>query len=83
MNSGDEFYTQALRLFLTRFKFSEEPLDVALRRLLMEIGLPKETQQIDRMMEAFATRYLECNLDLFADKGPCFVYLKYMNGLTS
>lgn len=45
-------------------------MDVALRQLLMEIGLPKETQHIDRMMEAFAARYLDCNPDLFADKGP-------------
>ncbi|GJJ08748.1 hypothetical protein Clacol_002967 [Clathrus columnatus] len=72
-SSGDEFYNHTLRLYLTRFKFTEEPLDVALRRLLMEVGLPKETQHIDRMMEAFATRYLDCNSDLFADKDHPYI----------
>ncbi|KAF9240934.1 hypothetical protein BU15DRAFT_87495 [Melanogaster broomeanus] len=42
-----------------------DPLDVALRRLLMDVGLPRETQQIDRVIEAFANRYLSCNPDLF------------------
>ncbi|KAF8269365.1 hypothetical protein EI94DRAFT_1660214 [Lactarius quietus] len=31
----------------------------------MDVGLPRETQQIDRVMEAFAKRYLECNRNLF------------------
>ncbi|CAG8619231.1 15318_t:CDS:2, partial [Racocetra persica] len=35
-------------------------------KLLMECHLPKETQQIDRVMEAFAKRYHELNPDLYA-----------------
>jgi Sec7-like guanine-nucleotide exchange factor len=35
----------------------------------MECHLPKETQQIDRVMEAFAKRYHESNPDLFASSG--------------
>ncbi|CAG8821298.1 40432_t:CDS:2, partial [Gigaspora margarita] len=34
-------------------------------KLLMECNLPKETQQIDRVMEAFAKNYHESNPDLF------------------
>ncbi|KAJ7456682.1 hypothetical protein FB451DRAFT_1276828 [Mycena latifolia] len=47
------------------FDFVDDPLDVALRKLLMHVGLPRETQQIDRVMEAFAGRYLECNPNIF------------------
>ena len=67
--SGDEFHTQALRSYLSRFDFKEDPLDVALRKLLMELGLPRETQQIDRVMEGFAARYVACNSGLFIDDG--------------
>ncbi len=35
----------------------------------MECHLPKETQQIDRVMEAFARRYFESNPDLFSSSG--------------
>ncbi|KAF9229474.1 hypothetical protein BS17DRAFT_723271 [Gyrodon lividus] len=65
-SSGDTIYADSLELFINRFGFNGDPLDVALRRLLMDVGLPRETQQIDRVIEAFATRYLSCNPDLFA-----------------
>lgn len=39
----------------------------------MDVGLPKETQQIDRVMEAFATRYLTCNPGLFVSNGVFFL----------
>ena len=37
----------------------------------MDVGLPKETQQIDRVVEAFAKRYTECNPGLFTSDGSC------------
>ena len=43
------------------FKFFGEPLDMSVRKMLMEVELPKETQQIDRVLQAFANRYHECN----------------------
>lgn len=64
-SSADSFHTRALRAYIARFDFTSDPLDVALRKLLMDVGLPKETQQIDRVIEAFATRYKECNPNLF------------------
>lgn len=56
-------------MFFDSYSFPRDPLDVALRRLLMDIHLPKETQQIDRVMEAFARRYMSCNSDLFSSSG--------------
>lgn len=54
---------------MDRFAFHGDPLDVALRKLLMHMALPRETQQIDRVMEAFAARYSRCNRGLFATDG--------------
>ena len=59
----------ALRAYIDRFNFVDDPLDVALRKLLMDLGLPRETQQIDRVMEAFAAKYVKCNPGLFVDDG--------------
>jgi hypothetical protein len=66
---NDNFHVQALKLYLEKFSFKNDPLDIAVRRLLMDLALPRETQQIDRVMEAFASRYNQCNPGLFAQPG--------------
>ncbi|KAG8900921.1 hypothetical protein FRC00_010123 [Tulasnella sp. 408] len=69
----------ASRAYLARFDFTVDPLDVALRKLLMDLSLPKETQQIDRVMEAFAKRYEECNPGLFiSDDHPYILAFSLM-----
>ncbi|KAG5726117.1 PH and SEC7 domain-containing protein C26F1.01 [Termitomyces sp. T112] len=65
-SSSEAFYAQALRVYIREFDFVGDPLDVALRKLLMDVGLPRETQQIDRVIETFAKRYLQCNPSLFS-----------------
>ncbi|KAH7344650.1 hypothetical protein B0J17DRAFT_636338 [Rhizoctonia solani] len=72
-SKNDPFHTAALVLFMERFNFVLDPLDIALRRLLMDLCLPKETQQIDRVMEAFAKRYTDCNPGLFASDDQAYV----------
>ncbi|CAF9905396.1 MAG: hypothetical protein GOMPHAMPRED_003151 [Gomphillus americanus] len=62
-----EFMKSVLRSFMRRFSFFEDPLDMAVRKLLMHVSLPKETQQIDRTLQAFADRYNECNPGIFPD----------------
>jgi len=54
---------------MRRFDFRNRPLDIALRLLLLETKLPQETQQIDRILGAFATRYEECNSHLYSAPG--------------
>ncbi|KAF9044873.1 hypothetical protein BDZ89DRAFT_1058971 [Hymenopellis radicata] len=71
--SSDTFYVRALRAYLHGFDFRTDPLDVSLRRLLMDVGLPRETQQIDRVMEAFAARYVTCHPTLFASEDHPYV----------
>jgi Sec7-like guanine-nucleotide exchange factor len=60
---------EALQLFMQDFDFAVDALDVALRKLLLVASLPKETQQIDRVMEAFAKRYNDCHPGLLKDQG--------------
>ncbi|EKG10935.1 SEC7-like protein [Macrophomina phaseolina MS6] len=62
---GDEFSLAVLRSYMRRFMFFGDPIDMALRKLLMEVELPKETQQIDRVLQGFADRYHECNPGIF------------------
>jgi len=38
----------------------------------MHVGLPRETQQIDRVIESFAARYSQCNLGLIVPQGNRF-----------
>lgn len=69
--SGDEFSRNVLRSYMRGFSFFGYPLDMSIRKLLMEVELPKETQQIDRVLQAFANRYHECNPGVYASPGTC------------
>lgn len=63
--TDNDFMKNTLRSYMRRFKFFEEPMDMAVRKLLLQVELPKETQQIDRTLQAFADRYHECNPGVF------------------
>ena len=67
--SNDDFSKNVLRSYMRGFKFFGDPLDMSTRKLLMEVELPKETQQIDRVLQAFANRYHECNPGVYASPG--------------
>ncbi|KAI4283485.1 MAG: hypothetical protein L6R38_002127 [Xanthoria sp. 2 TBL-2021] len=64
--ADDEFSKNVMRSYMRGFKFFGDPLDMSIRKLLMEAELPKETQQIDRVLQAFANRYHECNPGIYA-----------------
>ncbi|KAK4699894.1 hypothetical protein P7C70_g6361, partial [Phenoliferia sp. Uapishka_3] len=70
---SDPFHTSALAYYFSSFDFSSLPLDIALRKFLMEAALPTETQQIDRVMEAFAVRYTSSNSGLFVSSDTPYV----------
>ena len=67
--SNDDFFKNVLRSYMRGFKFFGDPLDMSTRKLLMEVELPRETQQIDRVLQAFADRYHECNPGVYASPG--------------
>ena len=68
-SSADEFYKNVLRSYMRGFSFFGYPLDMSIRKMLMEVELPKETQHIDRVLQAFANRYHECNPGIYASPG--------------
>ncbi|MBW0524123.1 hypothetical protein O181_063838 [Austropuccinia psidii MF-1] len=67
--SSNEYYQSVLLQFMTLFEFGHDPIDLALRKFLMIVYLPKETQEIDRVIENFSKRYLDCNPKLFNSHG--------------
>jgi hypothetical protein len=63
--SADEFSKTCLRKYMRGFSYFGDPIDIAVRKMLMEVELPKETQQIDRLLAGFSDRYFECNPGIF------------------
>lgn len=51
----------ALGYYMGNFDFSSLRLDMAFRRLCAKLFLKAETQQVDRILDAFASRYWVCN----------------------
>ncbi|KAK4203664.1 hypothetical protein QBC40DRAFT_274194 [Triangularia verruculosa] len=73
LSKNTEAFAQAvLRSYMRGFMFFGDPMDMALRKLLMEAELPKETQQIDRFVQAFANRYHECNPGIYASPDQAY-----------
>ncbi|ROW15426.1 hypothetical protein VPNG_02304 [Cytospora leucostoma] len=68
----DAFSLAVLRSYMRRFGFFGDPMDMAIRKLLMSAELPKETQQIDRFLQAFADRYHECNPGIYANPDQAY-----------
>ncbi|EFI28119.1 Sec7 domain GEF [Coprinopsis cinerea okayama7 len=50
-----------LHYYMDHFDFTGLRLDLAFRRLCAKLYLKGETQQVDRILEAFSRRYWECN----------------------
>ena len=71
--SADPFAQSVLRSYTRRFPFFGEPIDMSLRKFLLEAELPKETQQVDRVIQAFADRYHECNPGIFGGSDQAYV----------
>jgi hypothetical protein len=67
--TDDPFLLSVLRSYMRKFAFFGDPIDMATRKLLMQVELPKETQQIDRVLQGFADRYHECNPGIYINSG--------------
>ncbi|KAK9767474.1 hypothetical protein K7432_002701 [Basidiobolus ranarum] len=68
----DDMKDEPLRRYMSELNFVGQAIDMALRKFLADYQLPKEAQQIDRVMIAFSKRYHQCNSDLFPS--PDVVY---------
>ncbi|KAK0919113.1 hypothetical protein LTR91_007753 [Friedmanniomyces endolithicus] len=71
--SPDPFAQAVLTSYTRRFAFFGEPIDMSLRKFLLEAELPKETQQVDRVVQAFADRYHECNPGIFMSPDQAYI----------
>ncbi|KAK0392137.1 hypothetical protein NLU13_1635 [Sarocladium strictum] len=69
---ADSFSASVLRSYMRKFMFYGDPMDMAIRKLLMEAELPKETQHIDRCLQAFANRYDECNPGIYSSADQAY-----------
>ncbi|KAI9297478.1 hypothetical protein K502DRAFT_323279 [Neoconidiobolus thromboides FSU 785] len=72
LSKKDEFHSKVLDTFMEDLDFKDQSIDMALRNLLSVLHLPKEAQQIDRIISVFSKRYYEVNKELFAS--PDLVY---------
>ncbi|KAF2808723.1 uncharacterized protein BDZ99DRAFT_521221 [Mytilinidion resinicola] len=70
--TSDAFMLAVLRSYMRKFHFFGDPIDMAIRKLLMEVELPKETQQIDRVLQGFADRYHECNPGIYINPDKAY-----------
>ncbi|KAF1833547.1 protein transport protein sec73 [Decorospora gaudefroyi] len=70
--TDDPFLLSVLRSYMRKFAFFGDPIDMAIRKLLMQIELPKETQQIDRVLQGFADRYHECNPGIYINTDKAY-----------
>ncbi|CAF3880776.1 unnamed protein product [Rotaria sp. Silwood2] len=73
LGEKDDSHIEVLKQFAHMFDFFSTDIVEALRRYLFTFLLPGEAQKIDRIMEAFAQRYYECNPDLYANAEVCFI----------
>ncbi|KAF2686233.1 hypothetical protein K458DRAFT_299313 [Lentithecium fluviatile CBS 122367] len=70
--TDDPFLLAVLRSYMRKFAFFGDPLDMAIRKLLMQVELPKETQQIDRVLQGFSDRYHECNPGIYINPDKAY-----------
>ncbi|CEG72491.1 hypothetical protein RMATCC62417_08043 [Rhizopus microsporus] len=62
----------ALKEYMSNFDFKMMRLDSSFRKLCSKLYFRAEAQQIDRILEAFAKRYWECNpRTIFRNSGNC------------
>ncbi|KAJ2724888.1 GDP/GTP exchange factor for ARF [Coemansia sp. Benny D115] len=64
---------EVLQAYMALFDFAGRRLDEALRELLGAFRLPGESQQIERIMEAFATAYAASDSPDIATKDAAFI----------
>ncbi|XP_056136911.1 cytohesin 4b [Lampris incognitus] len=73
LGEREALHLQTLKAFVELHEFSDLNLVQALRQFLWSFRLPGEAQKIDRMMEAFAARYCNCNPHVFQSTDTCYI----------
>ncbi|XP_041101817.1 brefeldin A-inhibited guanine nucleotide-exchange protein 1-like isoform X2 [Polyodon spathula] len=75
LGDNDRFSKEVMYAYVDQMDFQGKDFVCALRMFLEGFRLPGEAQKIDRLMEKFAARYLECNhgQTLFASADTAYV----------
>ncbi|XP_058047350.1 cytohesin-4 isoform X1 [Ahaetulla prasina] len=73
LGQRDPLNLQILQAFVECHQFANLNLVQALRQFLWSFRLPGEAQKIDRMMEAFANWYCQCNPGIFQSTDACYI----------
>ncbi|XP_067107954.1 brefeldin A-inhibited guanine nucleotide-exchange protein 1 isoform X2 [Osmerus mordax] len=75
LGDNDRFNKEVMYAYVDQMDFQGKDFVSALRIFLEGFRLPGEAQKIDRLMEKFAARYLECNQGqtLFASADTAYV----------
>ncbi|GIL43151.1 hypothetical protein Vafri_977, partial [Volvox africanus] len=63
----------AMHAYVDQERYGGMSIDAALRSFLMPFRLPGEAQKIDRLMEAFAERYVRDNAGVFRNADAAYV----------
>lgn len=61
IGENGRFNREVMYSYVDQLDFCDKDFVSALRLFLQGFRLPGEAQKIDRLMEKFAARYLECN----------------------
>lgn len=69
LHHSNEFSRVVAEEYLKFFEFSNETLDVSLRKFLKQFCLTGETQERERVLVHFSKRYLDCNPGSFNSQG--------------
>jgi len=70
---ADGFTTECANLFFATFRLKGMQLDEAVRKMSTKLCLPRESQQIDRLMQAFSAVYHRDNPETFADADAVYL----------
>jgi len=68
LGSSDADGVAVIRAYLENFDFTNEYVDEALRKFMSTFRIPGEAQQIDRLTECFAKRFIELNPNFGGEK---------------
>ncbi|GAB0491795.1 hypothetical protein MMPV_003050 [Pyropia vietnamensis] len=73
IGDADPFNVAVMNAYTNAADLTGLTFDASLRLHLAGFRLPGEAQKIDRIMEAFAARFVECNPGVFANADVAFV----------
>ncbi|XP_078319775.1 PH and SEC7 domain-containing protein 1-like isoform X1 [Crassostrea virginica] len=71
LSKKNDFSALVAEEYLKYFDFSEDTLDMALRKFLTHFSLIGETQERERVLDHFSRRFMECNPGSFNSVDAC------------